>query len=73
MIGGRRTGLMAVALALAATAGNRMVAIGGQDDPFERKSEPYNAGRRAEKDAAALDKAEAKRRRKAEKRAAHNV
>ena len=72
MIGGRYTGLMAMALALAAT-GQGFPEIGGKDDPFERRKEPENRGRRAEKDAAALAKAEAKRRRKAEKRAAHNA
>jgi len=47
-------------------------------EPFERNGKPdtVNTGRRAEKDAAALAKAEAKRARKAAKRAAdapHNA
>lgn len=45
------------------------VSIGGPNDPFERRDVPTNTGRRAEKNAAALAKAEAKRQRKAAKRA----
>ncbi len=40
------------------------------DDQWAKAQEPYDAGRRAEKDAAALAKAEAKRQRKAAKRRA---
>jgi hypothetical protein len=45
------------------------ISIGGPNDPFEKREKPTNTGRRAEKDAAALAKAEAKRQRKMAKRA----
>ena len=63
--------LMAAVAGLIGSSG--LPIIGGKDDPFERRQEPENRGRRAEKDAIALAKAEAKRLRKAEKRAAHNA
>lgn len=46
------------------------VSIGGPSDPFEQKEKPTNTGRRTEKAAAALAKAEAKRQRRAAKRLA---
>jgi hypothetical protein len=61
---------MAVAAALAC-AGIQTVQAGmhREIDWFGDRKEPTNTGRRSEKDAARLAKAEAKRQRKAEKRA----
>lgn len=61
---------LAVAALLAMTAAQGIDCTPkGPNDPFERKPEPKNTGRRAEKDARALAKAESKRQRKAAKRA----
>ena len=76
--GGQRVGIggfgprggLALAALLAMTAAQGIDCTpGGPSDPFQRKPEPKNTGRRAEKDAIALAKAEAKRQRKAAKRA----
>ena len=68
MMGGR-LGLAAM-LALAATVPTVQVGKRREVGSFGDKKEPDNRGRHAEKDAAALAKAEAKRQRKAAKRAA---
>jgi hypothetical protein len=72
MILGKHVGLLAAVAGLL-SSGSHFPVIGSSNDSFERRQEPENRGRRAEKDAIALAKAEAKRRRKAEKRAAHNA
>ena len=69
------TGILMAALAMASlpvnTAPVLMIKRGiYDDDQWAKAQEPYDAGRRAEKDAAALAKAEAKRQRKAAKRRA---
>lgn len=68
---------LALACMLAMTATNGIdCSIGGRNDPFERKQEPMNNGRRAEKDAEAKRRAQAKRDRKNANRvasASHNV
>lgn len=76
---GSKVGLLMAALAMMAPA-IPAVEIRKRDDmePWERNGKPetVNTGRRAEKDAAALAKAEAKRARKAAKRikdASYNV
>lgn len=72
---GSRAGLLMAALAMSSAMAPEIPAfeIRKRDDmePWERNKKPdtVNAGRRAEKDAAALAKAEAKRVRKAAKRA----
>lgn len=75
---GRSSMLLAAALALAAsTPGLPVLPINrtrDEDDPLRVPGrEPDNLGRRAEKDAIALAKAQAKRERKAAKRAAQKV
>ena len=69
------TGILMAALAMASlpvnTAPMLKIKRGMYDDDLWAKPpEPYDAGRRAEKDAIALAKAEAKRQRKAAKRRA---
>ena len=72
---GSRVGLLRAALAMSSAMAPAIGAfeIRKRDDiePWERNGKPdtANTGRRAEKDAAALAKAEAKRARKAAKRA----
>ena len=63
---------LALAAMLAITASLPTVQVGARRkvDWWGDRKEPDNRGRRAEKDAAALAKAEAKRQRKAAKRAA---
>lgn len=63
--------LMAAMLSAAMSSNLPMVQIGARKDVdwWGDAKEPINTGRRAEKDAAALAKAEAKRARKAKKRA----
>ncbi len=65
----RTTGLMAAAMLLAA-AGNDLAAFGASRRITPLRPDPPGAGRHAEKDAEALSKAQAKRDRKAAKRAA---
>lgn len=73
---GSRAGLLMAALAMSSAMAPAIPVfeIRKRDDmePWERNGKPdtVNTGRRAEKDAAALAKAEAKRARKAAKRAA---
>lgn len=69
------TGILMAALAMASLPVNAAPVLkikrGMYDDDLWAKTpEPYDAGRRAEKDAIALAKAEAKRQRKAAKRRA---
>lgn len=72
---GSKVGLLMAALAMSGAMAPAIPAfeIRKRDDmePWERNGKPetVNTGRRAEKDAAALAKAEAKRARKAAKRA----
>lgn len=72
---GSKVGLLMAALAMSSAMAPAIPAfeIRKRDDmePWERNGKPetVNTGRRAEKDAAALAKAEAKRARKAAKRA----
>jgi hypothetical protein len=72
MIVNGRAGLLVAAL-LAASGGMAIPKIGSRDDPFERREEPDNRGRRSEKDAISLAKAQAKRERRAAKRIASAV
>lgn len=70
-IAGAGRSRLAVAAVLAmAMSSMPVVTVGKRKDVdwLGDRSEPINTGRRAEKDAAALAKAEAKRQRKAEKR-----
>lgn len=71
VVGGGRSSL-ALAAMLAMTASLPTVQAGTRRevDWWGDRKEPDNRGRRAEKDAIALEKAEAKRQRKAAKRAA---
>jgi hypothetical protein len=71
--GGALSGKLAVA-SLLAMAAPAIAASGGLNRPLSDfdnfgRQEPINTGRRAEKDAIALSKAQAKRERKAAKRA----
>ena len=70
IIGGGGRSSLALAAILAMTASLPTVQVGTRRevDLWGDRKEPDNRGRRAEKDAAALAKAEAKRQRKAAKR-----
>ncbi len=71
---GSKVGLLMAAMAMSAGMANAVPAFEvrrrNDAEPWERNGKPdtVNTGRRAEKDAAALAKAEAKRARKAAKR-----
>lgn len=65
---GAGRGSLAIAAVLALAASSMPIADASRR-LFDEKPQPDNHGRRAEKDAAALAKAEAKRQRKASKRA----
>lgn len=69
----RNTTLLMEAAAVAMLIESSGKPIVGRERTWNESHQPDNRGRRAEKDAVALAKAEAKRRRKAEKRAAHNA
>jgi hypothetical protein len=64
--------LMAMVAGMEQSAGRRIALTSEQDDPddFLNRPKTIDTGRRAEKDAAALAKAQRKRERKAAKRAA---
>ena len=68
----KHVGLFATIAELIAT-GPHFQEIVGKDGPFEWHKKPANRGQLAKKDAEALQKAEAKRKRKAERRIIHNA
>jgi len=70
VVGGIGHGRLGIASMMAMVAAQGIdISIGGPNDPFEQREKPTATGRQAEKAAAALAKAEAKRQRKMAKRA----
>ncbi len=59
---------LASLLSVAGISSMSGIEIGGPGDPFESRQKPINTGRRAEKDAIAKAKAEAKQQRRLKKR-----